>query len=128
MHLIEDVADYLKELSKVIDPLSTFDLEIKEKCLAGLCHLQNSENELLSLLVSNIRCSHQRSSLKVGVLKNLAKFKRKHLCQSLWHGCFLVNFEKFLRTHFLQSTSGRLLLEYPSNLLCIIVYVFKILF
>ena len=75
MHLIEDVADYLKELSKVIDPLSTFDLEIKEKCLAGLCHLQNSENELLSLLVSNIRCGHQRCSLKVGVLKNLAKFK-----------------------------------------------------
>ena len=52
----------------------------------------------------------------------------KHLCQSLffskvaglrpavllkkklWHRCFPVNFAKFLRTPFLQNTSGRLLL------------------
>ena len=36
----------------------------------------------------------------------------------LWHGCFPVNFVKFLRTPFLQNTSGRLLLEYI-NLLCV---------
>ena len=53
----------------------------------------------------------------------------KHLCQSLffnkvaglrpatllkkrlWDRCFLVNFVKFLRTHFSQNTSGRLLLK-----------------
>ena len=29
----------------------------------------------------------------------------------LWHGCFPVNFMKFLRTPFLQNTSGRLLLK-----------------
>ena len=28
----------------------------------------------------------------------------------LWHRCLLVNFVKFLRTPFLQNTSGRLLL------------------
>ena len=28
----------------------------------------------------------------------------------LWHRCFPVNFAKFLRTSFLQNTSGRLLL------------------
>ena len=28
----------------------------------------------------------------------------------LWHRCLLVNFVKFLRTSFLQNTSGRLLL------------------
>ena len=29
-----------------------------------------------------------------------------------WHRCFPVNFEKFLRTPFLQNTSGRLLLNF----------------
>ena len=53
------------------------------------------------------------------------KFTEKHLCQSLffnkvlglrpatllkkrlWHMCFPVNFVKFLRTPFLQNTSGQ---------------------
>ena len=66
---------------------------------------------------------------KKGVLKTFAKLTGKHLCQSLffnkviglmsatllkkrlWYRCFLVNFVKFLRTPFLQNTSGRLLLE-----------------
>ena len=30
----------------------------------------------------------------------------------LWHRCFPVNFKKFLRTPFLQNTSGRLLLHF----------------
>ena len=34
-------------------------------------------------------------------------FKKK-----LWHGCFPVNFAKFLRTPFLQNTSGRLILRF----------------
>ena len=56
---------------------------------------------------------------KTGVLKSLAKFKRKYLCQSLffnkvaglrvatllkkrlWHWCFPMNFVNFLRTPFL---------------------------
>ena len=29
----------------------------------------------------------------------------------IWHRCFTVNFAKFLRTPFLQNTSGQLLLE-----------------
>ena len=33
------------------------------------------------------------------------------LKKGLWHRCFLVNFAKFLRTPFLQNTSGRLLLK-----------------
>ena len=63
-----------------------------------------------------------------GVLRNIAKFTGKYLCQSLffnkvadlrpatllkkklWHNCFPVNCAKFLRTPFLQNTSGRLLL------------------
>ena len=32
--------------------------------------------------------------------------------KSLWHRCYPVNFAKFLRTLFLQKTSGRLLLRF----------------
>ena len=74
------------------------------------------------------KCSHRSCSVKKGVLKNFAKFTRKHLCQSLffnkvadlrpatllkkrlWHSCFPVDFAKFLKAPFLQNTSGRLLL------------------
>ena len=55
-------------------------------------------------------------------LRSFAKFTEKHLCQSLffnkvaglrpaillkkslWHGCFPVNFAKFLRTLFFYRT------------------------
>ena len=76
-----------------------------------------------------MRSSHRRCSVKKGVLRNVAKFTGRHLCQSLffnkvaslrpatllkkrpWHMCFPVNFAKFLRTYFLQNTSVQLLLE-----------------
>ena len=65
-----------------------------------------------------------------GVLRKFTKLIGKHLCQSfcfnnvaglrpafslkqrLWHRCFPVNFVKYLRTHFFQNTSGRLLLTF----------------
>ena len=74
------------------------------------------------------RSSHQRCSLKKDVLENFAKFTGKHLWQSLffnkvaglrtatllrkrlWRRYFPVNVVKFLRTPFLQNSSGRLLL------------------
>ena len=62
------------------------------------------------------RSSHQRCSVRKGVLRNFAKFTGTHLFQSLffnkiaWHRCFPVNSTKFLRTPFLQNTSRRLLL------------------
>ena len=54
-----------------------------------------------------------------GVLENFAKFTEKHLCQSLlfflkkrlWHGCFSVNFAKFLKTHFFIAHLRWLLLN-----------------
>ena len=73
--------------------------------------------------------------LKKSVLKTLAKFTGKHLCQSLflnkvsglWHRCFPVNFAKFLRTPFLQNTSRRLLLDSDTflNALYISIEVFR---
>ena len=79
------------------------------------------------------RSRHRRCSIKKGVLGNFAKFTGKHLCQrlffnkvtglrpatllkkSLWNTCFPVNFTKFLRTPFLQNSSGRLLLDWVSQ-------------
>ena len=35
--------------------------------------------------------------------------------ERLWHRCFPVRFSKFLRTPFLQNTSGRLLLVFAET-------------
>ena len=74
-----------------------------------------------------MRNSHRRCSVRKGVFRNSTKFIGKHLCQSpffnkvaaamllkkrLWHRSFSVNFAEFLRTPFLQNTSGRLLLTF----------------
>ena len=66
------------------------------------------------------RSSQQKCSIIKSVLRNFAKFTGEHLCQSLifnkvaglitWHKYIPVNFAKFLRRPFLQSTSERLLL------------------
>ena len=71
-------------------------------------------------LFSWYRSSHQKCSIKKGVLRNFTEFTGNHLCQSLffkkvaglrpatllknkpWHKRFLVNFAKFLRTPFLE--------------------------
>ena len=83
---------------------------------------------------SSHRSSHQRCSIKKGVLRNVAKFTGKHLCQGLfsnkvaglrpvtllkerlWHRCFPVNFAKFLRTPFLRNTSGGYFCTLPVSL------------
>ena len=62
------------------------------------------------------RSSHQRCSIKTGVLKKFSKFTGKHLRgatllkKRLWHRYFPVNFAKFPRMPYLQDTSGPLLL------------------
>ena len=79
------------------------------------------------------RSSHQKCSVKQYVLRNFAKFRGKHLRQSLFfnkvagtatllkkrllHRCFPVNFAKFLKIPFSQKTSGRLLLYFEKNTL-----------
>ena len=70
------------------------------------------------------RSNHRMCSVRKGGLKNFAKFLRKHLWQSRFFNkiatllensfrrrCFPVNCGKFLRTPFLQNTSGQLLLK-----------------
>ena len=70
---------------------------------------QQSKDCVLPLTKMNLRSSHQRCSAIKDVLRNFARpatlFKKKALAHM-----FSVNFAKFLRTPFLQNTSGRLLL------------------
>ena len=82
----------------------------------------------IKVYISFFRSNYQRCSMKKGILRTFAKFTGKHICQSLFfnkvpglssatllkkrlmYRCFPVNFLKFLRTPFLQNTSGRMLL------------------
>ena len=73
---------------------------------------------------------YRRCSERKGVLRNFAKLTGKDLYKSLFYNkvagevcnfiiketlaqCFPVNFAKFLRTPFVQNTSGRLILLVP---------------
>ena len=76
------------------------------------------------ILFMSLRSSHQRCSVKKGVLRNFAKFTGKHLCQAapatllkkrLWRRCFPVNFAKFLRTPFFAEHLCWLLLSLILN-------------
>ena len=53
---------------------------------------------------------------KKGVLRNFAKSTEKHLCQRLFFNKVASLRQLFLRTPFLQKTSGRLLLSIHSRL------------
>ena len=69
--------------------------------------------KLKSITIMSSRSSRRRCSVWKGVPRNFAKFTEKHLCQKLFFNkketlahVFPVNFSKFLRTPFLQSTSS----------------------
>ena len=99
---------------------------ITEEMLNGKLHVLCS---VMNCWIKRILCkifksSHQRCFVRKDILRNFAKFKGKHLCQSLRPAAeaynFIiketlaqvfsyVSFAKFLRTPFLQNTSGRLL-------------------
>ena len=79
--------------------------------------VDNTILQIFYLYQKSPKSSHQRCSIKKGVLKNFPKFTGKHLCQSLffnkvaglkrlWHRHCPVNFVKFLKTPFLQNMSG----------------------
>ena len=119
-------------------------LELLSCSLSSICdhnELSSLKNSQFALLyeykrsLARIGSSHRGCSVRKGVPGNFAKFIGKHLCQSLffnkvaglrpatvlkkrlWHRRFPVNFAKFIKTPFLQNTSGRLLLQDPSEYL-----------
>ena len=85
--------------------------------------------ETKNYITTNSRSSRPEVFCKKGVLRNIAKFTGKHLCQSLffnkvaglrpatllkkrlWHRCFPVNFAIFLRTPFFIEHLWWLLLK-----------------
>ena len=93
-----------------------------KKLYSGLQMLQHDTN----LDIHNIQKQPPEVFYVKGVLRNFHKTCRKHLWQSLffnkvagirpatllkkrlWHRYFPVSFMKFLRTPFLQTTSGQL--------------------
>ena len=88
--------------SFVVHTIAVTKMEIDEP--AKTSH----KGEKIRSYTISFRSSHQRCSMKKGVLRN---FTISQILQKrLWHRCFPVNFVKFLRTAFLQNTSGRLLL------------------
>ena len=75
----------------------------------GICKTEMIKKFMLK---QSFRNSHRRCSIKKDVIKNFTKFTGTLLKAWLWHKCFLVNFVRFLRTLFSQSTSGGLLLKF----------------
>ena len=59
-----------------------------------------------------IRGSHWTTTNCLSVFDHYVGRPATLLKKRLWHRCFPVNFEKFLRTPFLQNTSGKMLLLY----------------
>ena len=108
---------------------------VKEKLFSELNEvdrkfLPKSENDLLLSLSrkEDERSSHQRFSVKKGVLRNFAKFTGKHLCH-MDQACnfikketpaqvFSCAFCEISKKTFLQYTFGRLLLMIKKQCIC----------
>ena len=71
---------------------------VAQRCSVKKVLLQISKNS------QENTCARVSSFNKVAGLMPATLLKKR-----LWHRCFPVNFSKFLRTPFLQNTSGRLL-------------------
>ena len=95
-------------------PEDIFRIKIKKRKILYRKKSPLSKNPL-SKDKGNTRSCHQRCSVKKHFFRNFAKFTGFRpatlLKERLWHRRFPVNFTKFLRTPFLQNTSGRLLLK-----------------
>ena len=59
--------------------------------------------------------SQENTYARESVFKNASGLKPATLLKKRpWHRCFYVSFEKYLKTPFLKTTSGRLFLEFKS--------------
>ena len=67
---------------------------------------------LSQLLMLSSFDSHHLKEKKYSISQGIVQKQEPEVFykKRLWHRCFLVNFAKFLRTPFLQNTSGWLLL------------------
>ena len=75
----------------------------------SLYFLRGSQQEcsIKQVLLENSQNSQENTCARVFFKKVQGLSPATLLKKRLWHRCFLVNFTKFLRTSFLQNTSGR---------------------
>ena len=95
-----------------------FCQEISETATRGvLC-----KKVFLEILQNSQKNTCARASFfnKVADLSPATLFKKE-----LLRGWFPVNFVKFVRTPFLQNTSGRLLLKYKQKAMSLVIYLFN---
>ena len=81
----------------------------RKSLLLTMEHFSFQNLKLCNRMVSSInRSSHQRCSIRKGILWNFAKFTRKQLYQSLFFGTkvFLWIFRNFLEHLFYRTTLG----------------------
>ena len=109
---------YTREKSKYLNSIRVFAFSISFFCwneITKKSSIKEDTRKMENCKANHIldRSSHRRCSVRKDVLRNIAKFTGKHLCQGLfmsgpkdcnfikkrlWHWCFPVNFAKFLRT------------------------------
>ena len=75
------------------------------------CMRQHAANQTLVRIPNYLIIFGKLTRIKAATGGVLQSCKPDLLKKSLWDSCFPVNFAKFLRTSFLQNTSGRLLLS-----------------
>ena len=98
------------------------------------------QKEQKKSLVLSYRSSHQKCSVRKGVLGNFTKFTGKHLCQSLffnkvaglrpatllkkrlWHRCFPVNFVKFQEHLFFRTPPGDCFCTFLNEMLILSIF------
>ena len=102
--------------------LNAKQLLLKSICAIFVKHWTVHNQSKLNCKIQFL-CSNQNSTRKIGAFNYFAKFAGKNLSRSpfliesqafnlfIQHGCFPVNFTKFLRTPVLWNTSGQLVLN-----------------
>ena len=104
-----------------VKPIKNYSLQLFEKgvsiYITRILNQDSNETKIITLGWSKgkdtFRSSRPEVFCEKGFLKYFAKFKGKHLCQSLffnkiekkrlWHRCFPVNFEKCWKIGILEN-------------------------
>ena len=87
-----------------------FTLTIRVLVIDRSSHWRCSVKKMfLEILQNSLENTCARFSFLIKLQASGNRHQTTLLKKRLWHRCFPVNFLKFLRTHFLQNTSGLLL-------------------
>ena len=86
---------------------------LKRDSNTGILQLEVATRGVLwkKLFLKISQNSQENTCARVSFLIKLKASALRFIKRRLWHWCFPVNFVKFLRSPFLQSTSGQLLLS-----------------